>query len=482
MKRVQLRAAQPGQTNDKNVVVLAEKDRLDPLEATLAPSEMIFLRHGAAQDITSFIFPRHASSVFVRLLKPDKNPAFAEEDARLAGNELLNELRKYKVTEVSVRNFCADDHSLAFAEGMALGNYQFLKYFSDADKKAHLLREIVVEGASEQSVAELNVLLEAVFIARDMVNEPHSNLNAVQLAETVTHIGKECGFEVEVLGKEKIETLKMGGLLAVNRASSVPPQFCILEWKPANAHNKKPIVLVGKGVVYDTGGLSLKPTEGMDYMKCDMAGAASVVGALAAASRNQLPIHLIGLIPATDNQIGERAIAPGDVVRMYSGQTVEVLNTDAEGRIILADALHYAKKYAPELVLDFATLTGSAVRALGVQAICYMGTAPKDVKEALEASGWATYERLVEFPLWREFGEDIKSHIADFKNIGSSNAGMITAGKFLEQFATDYPWLHLDIAGPAYLRTANGYRTKEGTGVGVRLIYDFLKKKYAGKV
>ncbi|MBX2893238.1 MAG: leucyl aminopeptidase [Saprospiraceae bacterium] len=479
---MQLRAAQPGQTNDKNVVVLAEKDRLDPLEATLAPSEMIFLRHGAAQDITSFVFPRHASSVFVRLLKPDKNHAFAEEDARLAGNELLGELRKYKVTEVSVRNFCADDHALAFAEGMALGNYQFLKYFSDADKKAHLLREIVVEGASEQSVAELNILLEAVFLARDMVNEPHSNLNAVQLAETVTHIGKECGFEVEVLGKEKIETLKMGGLLAVNRASSVPPQFCILEWKPTNAHNEKPVVLVGKGVVYDTGGLSLKPTEGMDYMKCDMAGAASVVGALAAASRNQLPVHLIGLIPATDNQIGERAIAPGDVVRMYSGQTVEVLNTDAEGRIILADALHYAKKYAPELVLDFATLTGSAVRALGVQAICYMGTAPKDVKEALEASGWATYERLVEFPLWREFGEDIKSHIADFKNIGSSNAGMITAGKFLEQFATDYPWLHLDIAGPAYLRTANGYRTKEGTGVGVRLIYDFLKKKYAGRV
>ncbi|MCW5923333.1 MAG: leucyl aminopeptidase [Saprospiraceae bacterium] len=479
---MQLRAAQPGQTNDKNVVVLAEKDRLDPLEATLAPSEMIFLRHGAAQDITSFVFPRRASSIFVRLLKPDKNPAFAEEDTRLAGNELLSELRKYKVTEVSVRNFCADDRTLAFAEGMALGNYQFLKYFSDADKKAHLLREIVVEGASEQAVAELNVLLEAVFLARDMVNEPHSNLNAVQLAETVTHIGKECGFEVEVLGKEKIETLKMGGLLAVNRASSVPPQFCILEWKPANARNEKPVVLVGKGVVYDTGGLSLKPTEGMDYMKCDMAGAASVVGAMAAASRNQLPIHLIGLIPATDNQIGERAIAPGDVVRMYSGQTVEVLNTDAEGRIILADALHYAKKYAPELVLDFATLTGSAVRALGVQAICYMGTAPKDVKEALEASGWATYERLVEFPLWREFGEDIKSHIADFKNIGSSNAGMITAGKFLEQFATDYPWLHLDIAGPAYLRTANGYRTKEGTGVGVRLIYDFLKKKYAGKV
>jgi len=336
-----------------------------------------------------------------------------------------------------------------------------------------------VEGASEAEIAELTTVLESVFITRDLVNEPHSGLNAVQLCETIARIGKECGFDVEILGKEKLESLKMGGLLAINKASSVPPQFCILEWKPAGARNKKPVVLVGKGVVYDTGGLSLKPTEGMDYMKCDMAGAATVVGTIAAAARNKMPVHIIGLIPATDNQIGDRAIAPGDVIRMYSGKTVEVLNTDAEGRIILADALHYAKKYDPELVLDFATLTGSAVRALGTQAICYMGTASQQVKTALESSGWNTYERLVEFPLWREFGDDLKSHIADLKNIGSSNAGMITAGKFLEHFAGDYPWLHLDIAGPAYLRTANGYRTKEGTGVGVRLTYDFLKKQYS---
>jgi len=281
------------------------------------------------------------------------------------------------------------------------------------------------------------------------------------------------------LGKEKIETLKMGGLLAVNRGSQDPPQFCILEWRSAAARNVKPIVLIGKGVVFDTGGLSLKPTEGMDYMKCDMGGAAAVAGTLAAVASNNLPIHLIGLIPITDNLIGAGAFAPGDVITMYSGHTVEIMNTDAEGRLILADALHYAKKYDPELVLDFATLTGAAVKALGNQAICYMGTAPKSIKEALEASGMATYERLVELPLWKEYGEEIKSNIADLKNLGSSNAGMITAGKFLEHFVGDYPWLHFDIAGPAYLRTANGYRTKEGTGVGVRLLYDFLKKQYS---
>lgn len=475
---MQLLAARSGPVHGNNVVILAEKDGLEPLAATLLPSEMAFLRQGATRDIVTFFFPRAEGGVFVRLMKPEKNAAFAAEDARLAGNELLAELRRYKFEQVSIRNFCAENLALPFAEGMVLGNYQFLKYFSDADKKEHSLREIAVEGASEAEIDELDALLEAVFLTRDMVNEPHSGLNAIQLAEEVEAAGRTYGFSVEILGKEKLESLKMGGLLAVNRASSVPPRFCILEWKPEGARNQKPVVLIGKGVVYDTGGLSLKPTEGMDYMKCDMAGAATVVGTIAAAARNRLPVHLVGLIPTTDNQIGDRAFAPGDVIRMYSGKTVEVLNTDAEGRIILADALHYAKKYDPELVLDFATLTGSAVRALGTQAICYMGTAPKEVKEALETSGWATYERLVEFPLWREFGDDLKSHIADLKNIGSSNAGMITAGKFLEHFASDYPWLHLDIAGPAYLRSANGYRTKEGTGVGVRLMYDFLKKNY----
>ena len=472
-------AALPGQTKHKNTVILAEKDGLDKLEPVLASSELEFLRLSASRDIVTFFFPRADGGVFVRLLKPDDNPAFAAEDARLAGNELLSELRRYKLEHVLIRNLCSGNPALAFAEGMVLGNYQFLKYFSDADKKETPLHEIYVEGASEAEIAELTTLLESVFITRDLVNEPHSGLNAVQLCETIARIGKECGFDVEIMGKEKLESLKMGGLLAINKASSVPPQFCILEWKPVGARNKKPVVLVGKGVVYDTGGLSLKPTEGMDYMKCDMAGAATVVGTIAAAARNKMPVHIIGLIPATDNQIGDRAVAPGDVIRMYSGKTVEVLNTDAEGRIILADALHYAKKYDPELVLDFATLTGSAVRALGTQAICYMGTASQQVKTALESSGWNTYERLVEFPLWREFGDDLKSHIADLKNIGSSNAGMITAGKFLEHFAGDYPWLHLDIAGPAYLRTANGYRTKEGTGVGVRLTYDFLKKQYS---
>jgi len=478
VKRVQLAAVQSARNTD-NIVILAEKDRLDMLDATLAPHESAFLRQAAAQEVRSFFFPRSEGSVFVRVLKPEPDPAIAWEDARIAGNELLRELRQYKIDSVTLRNLCTQDRSLPFAEGLALGSYQFLKYFSEPAKKEKALHEIRIEGptASAETILEANALLDAVFLTRDFVNEPLSHFNALQFSDAIKAAGTESGFSVEVFGKEKIEALKMGGLLAVNKASSVPPQFCILEWNPENAKNAKPLVLIGKGVVYDTGGLSLKPSEGMDYMKCDMAGGASVVGVMAAAAKTELPLHIIGLIPVTDNKIGENALAPGDIITMASGTTVEVVNTDAEGRLILADALLFAKKYDPEIVLDLATLTGAAVRALGTQVICYMGNAPENVKAQLEASGFATYERLVELPLWKEFGEDIKSNIADLKNMGSSNAGMITAGKFLEHFVK-FPWLHLDIAGPAYLRVANGYRTKEGTGVGVRLLYDFLKKQY----
>lgn len=472
---MQLLSAEESQPDD-HLIILADKDNPEALAGELTPGEWAFFRQSAARDVPHFFFPRASGSVSVRLFKPDKD-ASAAEVARLSGNETLRDIRLYKIDSVLVKSLCRDNRTLAFVEGMALGSYQFLKYFSKPDKKEKPLRDIRIDAASAApaAVAELNALLECVFLTRDLVNEPHSHLNAVQFAEAIEMAGQHFGFNVEVLGKEKIESLKMGGLLAVNRASHVPPRFCILEWKPADARNTKPVLLVGKGVVYDTGGLSLKPSEGMDYMKCDMAGAASVVGVLSAAAKNKLPLYLVGLIPITDNKIGENAIAPGDVITMYSGKTVEVVNTDAEGRLVLAEALHYARKYKPELVLDLATLTGAAVKALGSQAICYMGTASQKTKNALEESGLATYERLIELPLWKEYGEELKSSIADLKNIGSSNAGMITAGKFLEHFA-DYPWLHLDIAGPAYLRTANSYRIKDGTGVGVRLLYDFLKK------
>ena len=472
MKRVQITAVSAAGPED-NLLILAGKDELDLLKDWLSLNEYDFLRQAVSRGTGHFFFARGSSAVFVKILKQDKDEHAAREDARLAGSDMLKELRHYKIETVTIRNACSTDRSLYFAEGMALGSYQFLKHFSNPSKKEKPLREIVIE-CDGNGIEEMNAVLDAVFMTRDLVNEPWSHQNTLQFADAVGEAAQKAGFSVEILEKEQITALKMGGLLAVNKASSVPPRFCILEWKPENAGNKKPVILIGKGVVYDTAGLSLKPSDGMHYMKCDMAGAAAVVGVLAAISSTSMPMHVIGLIPVTDNKIGEQAIAPGDVITMSSGTTVEVVNTDAEGRLILADALHFARQYDPALVIDLATLTGAAVRALGNQVICYMGTASKKTKSEIEQSGFHTYERLVELPLWREFGDDLKSHIADLKNVGSSNAGMIAAGKFLEHF-TKFPWLHLDIAGPAYLRTANGYRTKEGTGVGVRLIYDFLK-------
>ena len=399
------------------------------------------------------------------------------EDARKAGYSLNKFLNGQKIKEASLFNASADaELAAAFTEGLLLSNYQFLKY-KTLEKKENSLVTLHVDArsADKTTLDEITKLVDGNFFARTLVNEPLSFLTAEQLGAEIKKAGAKGGFKVEVLNKKKIEALKMGGLLSVNKGSIDPPTFTVLEWKPAKYKNKKPIVLVGKGVVYDTGGLSLKPTpNSMDMMKCDMAGAAAVAGIFKAAAALKLPVHLIGLIPATDNRPGMNAYVPGDVVKMMSGLNVEMLNADAEGRMILADALHYAKQFKPELVIDFATLTGAAVRAIGAVATAYMGTANDDIKKKLEISADHVYERLIHFPLWDEYGDWIKSDVADIKNVGPGEAGHITAGKFLEYFV-DYPWLHLDIAGSAYLMKEDNYRGKYGTAVGVRMIIDFLR-------
>ncbi len=399
------------------------------------------------------------------------------ETARKAGNTINKFLNAQKIKEASVFNASRKTKlTSAFVEGVVLSNYEFLKYRTkDKKGKAFATLQIDRKSSDKKTLDEISTITAANFFARNLINEPVSYLTAAKLSEEIKSAGEDNGFSVQVFDKKKIESLKMGGLLAVNKGSIDPPTFTILEYKPNRTKNKKPIVLVGKGVVYDTGGLSLKPTpNSMDMMKCDMSGAAAVAGIFIAASQLKLPVHLVGLIPATDNRPGMNAYAPGDVVEMMSGLNVEMLNADAEGRMILADALHYAKQYSPELVFDFATLTGAAKATTSSVATPFMGTAGEPVKKKLIASANATYERLVEFPLWEEYGEMIKSEVADIKNIGGPEAGAITAGKFLEHF-TDYPWLHFDIAGTAYLTKEESYRGKYGTAVGVRLITDFLK-------
>ena len=401
------------------------------------------------------------------------------EKARRAGDAMAVRLNGAKRTEAQVISLQENSAlTLALVEGAVLGSYVFRKYKSD-EKGATTLEKlnIVAKEVNADQVDELEDLCEAVCTARDLVNEPVSFLNAKQLAAEIRTLSRNAGFKVEVLGKDRIQALGMGGLIAVNKGSLDEPTFSVLEWKPKNAVNKKPVLLVGKGVVYDTGGLSLKPTpNSMDQMKCDLAGAAAVACAIAMVAKRELPVHVIGLIPATDNRPGGNAYAPGDVIRMHSGLTVEVLNTDAEGRMILADALSYGEQYKPELVMTLATLTGAAMRAIGTYGTATMGTAPDTEFKKLEEAGSATYERVARLPFWDEYGEEIISDVADIKNLGSDLGGAQTAGKFLARFTT-HPFIHLDIAGPAFLTKKDSYRTKGGTGVGVRLLYQFLKQR-----
>jgi leucyl aminopeptidase len=411
-------------------------------------------------------------SQFIFFVKDD----LSNEKLRIAGNTVRAKLPK-DATKVTISG--KKDTALYLAEGLVLSNYQFLKYFKDADSKRYQLASVEVIGKFEKDqIQKLNNILKSVYWTRDMVNEPVSYLTATQLATEIQKLGEEANFSVQVLEKSKIEALKMGGLLAVNKGSIEPPTFTIIEYKPKNARNKKPLVLVGKGVVYDTGGLSLKPTAGsMDLMKSDMAGAACMAATIYAAALNNLDVHIVGLIPATDNRPGLNAYAPGDVIHMYDGTTIEVLNTDAEGRMILADALAYASKFNPELVIDAATLTGAAVVAIGTKASCMMGNAKQKVLDKLIEAGNDVHERVVQLPFWDEYKDDLKSSVADMKNIGSRYAGMITAGKFLEHFVKA-PYVHLDIAGPSFLEAPENYKGKGGTGVGVRLLHEFIEKHF----
>ena len=444
----------------------------------LSTSELKFIKDSLKKDKKSIDLNNYSTRNYFRIVD-DKKPHWQVlEDLRKIGAKIASTLKENDETEVQVySSFHIEEYLLAFTEGILLSSYKFDKYITDKKKKKYELKRIriVLDKPVKKNWDQLKSLAVAVFRSRDLINEPVNFLTAKQLANEIELLGKDAGFSVKVFDKKKIIELKMGGLLSVNLGSVDPPTFTILEWKPKRFINDNPLVLVGKGVVYDSGGLSLKPTgDSMDYMKCDMSGAAAVAGAIYAAAKSKLPIHVVGLVPATDNRPSGNAYAPGDVIKMMDGSTVEMLNADAEGRMILADALHYAKRYEPMLVIDLATLTGSAAAAIGRAATVSFAAKCDKLYKSLEESGYNTFERLVQFPLWDDYAEMIESKIADVKNIGGKYAGAITAAKFLERF-TDYPWIHLDIAGPSFLHAKDSYRGVGGTAVGVRLLFDFMK-------
>jgi len=459
----------------EQVYLIDDSVQLKTIDLSKEEFEYAKKQHKAGQK--SLAFNRFEYQLFLIFLDKNEINVQNAEAIRRQAAQFLSVINKLKSTELTLCNRSASESAaFHFAEGLALANYQFLKYKSDAKKLKNSLGNIYFdkESITPKSLNLLQVVTDAIFHVRNLVNEPLQYLTAEQFSKDLQELGKEGRFRVTVLEKAKIEQMKMGGILAVNRGSILPPTFTVMEHRPSKPINKSPIVLVGKGIVYDTGGLSLKPTaNSMDRMKSDMSGGALVAGIMFVAGQLDLPIHLIALVPATENRPGQNAYVPGDVIKMYDGTTVEVLNTDAEGRLVLADALHYAKKYQPELVLDFATLTGAASSAIGDVGIVCMGNAQEKTKVQLKESGEQQYERLVEFPMWDEYGEMIKSDIADLKNIGGPTGGAITAGKFLEHF-TDYPWMHFDIAGVSHHITNKDYRPSGGTAYGLRMIVDFL--------
>lgn len=461
--------------NDDIVFICNSYEEVKLLD--LSTSELSYIKTRLDDSAKEVEINRYSNTFFF-YFKDSKLESHVQHDkARRSAFNTCKQLNTLKRKSVFVVDLCKDSETtFAYSEGLALSNYQFIKYYTDKAKKAHTLNEIKIfsDKLAKKDSERLLAIYEAVSFARDIVNEPQNFLTATQLSKEFQTISEKSGFTLKVMDKKAITKEKMGGLLAVNKGSIEPPTFNILEWKPKNAKNKKPYLLVGKGVVYDTGGLSLKPTgDSMDFMKSDMGGAAAVAGAMYALAKTELPIHVIALIPATDNRPDGEAYAPGDVITMHNGMTVEVLNTDAEGRMILADAHSYGQQYDPELVIDVATLTGAAARAVGNLAVVAMGNADKSWLDRIDESGNQTYERIAWMPFWDEYFEQMKSDIADMKNIGGAEAGAITAGKFLEKF-TKHPYVHIDIAGSAFLKSGDNYRGKGATGIGVRLLYNFF--------
>ena len=363
----------------------------------------------------------------------------------------------------------------AVAEGAALGAYKFLRYKQKSDAPA--LEKLVVLGKKDdkvQSGLDRGVAVAgAVAWARDLVNEPAGAMTPSQLAEEARRAAEQGGLEFEVLDEVEIANQGLGGLLGVSLGSDQPPRLVKLTYTPETKPTAM-VALVGKGITFDSGGLSLKPAEGMETMKTDMSGAAAVIGAMSVLRAVGVPVKVIGFVPTTENMPGGRAIKPGDVLKIRNGKTVEVLNTDAEGRLILADGLSLAAEEKPDAVIDLATLTGACMVALGIKVAGLMGNDDAwigQVRDAAERAG----ESVWHLPLPQEYRKDLDSEIADLKNIsGGRYGGALTAGLFLSEFIEGIPWAHLDIAGPARAPSEDGYIAKGGTGFGVRTLVEVL--------
>ena len=435
------------------------------------------------------VFDRLPYHLYFLSFDSEKPAAEVQEGLRRNAMKLIKRFETDHVSEVAVCGAgTLPEEVAALLEGLSLADYSFDRYKS---KDPYHLQKVTIDAAyfKKDELEAMQRLWNRIYWCREWVNLPVQDLNAPAFADELASIAADLdGVKCTVMDKRQIESLRMGGLLAVNRGSVDEPRFVVLEYDGVESGKRKmesgkrkeesgPICLVGKGIMYDTGGLNIKPGDYMQEMKSDMAGAATMASVLFAAADNHLPVHLVALLPLTDSRPGFNAYAADDILTMYDGTTVEVVNTDAEGRLILADAIAYAvKNYNPRVIIDAATLTGAAVRAISTFGIAAMEQNGRKEIEMLKLVGEQVYERLVEFPMWKEYDELIKSDYADLRNSGNTpQAGTITAGKFLAHFAKEVPYVHLDIAGVAYFTKAQHCWRPGASGYGVRLLYAYLQ-------
>ena len=375
--------------------------------------------------------------------------------------------------------FPVKEASQATIEGALLALYRFAASKQDYEEERKLESIRIVEF-DEKKIADIKdgvriaeAVVSGVYLTRDLVNMPPNVATPTKLAEVAKEIADTYNMKLLVGDREWAAAHQMGAYLAVAKGAGEPPKFIVMEHKD-DRHDLATVVLIGKGITFDTGGISIKPSDGMGEMKSDMAGAAAVLGTMKSVGILGLPLKIIGIAPCTENMPDASAYRPSDIVTASNGKTIEIISTDAEGRVILADALVYAKKYNPMAVIDLATLTGACVIALGKGIAAGLFSNDQNLQEKLVASGEVTHDRVWPMPLWDDYKKTIKSEVADMKNTGGRNGGVGASAIFLKEF-TDYPWVHLDIAGMAFSDKDDAYVLAGGTGYGVRLLVDFLR-------
>lgn len=390
--------------------------------------------------------------------------------------------KKIALNMISNEKLSVEDITKSMVEGIGFGEYKFDKYKTEANENSEIEVSIFTDENGKQNsideyIDEALILVETTKFARDLVNEPANVLYPETLAEKVIDSGNKYGFEVEVFDEKKINELGMESFLSVAKGSELPPRLIVMRYFGDESKKDDILGLVGKGVTYDSGGYSIKPTSSMDSMKSDMGGAASVIGAISAIAKKKLKINVVGVIAACENLISGKAYKPGDIIGSMAGKYIEVLNTDAEGRLTLIDAVHYIiEKEKVNNVIDLATLTGAALVALGVTTTAVVSNNDEFYKD-LESASLKADEKVWRLPDFDDYKKLIKSDIADLKNTGGRHAGTITAGLFIGEFVQNKPWLHLDIAGTAWTEKETSYCSKGGTGVGVRTLYYLAKNR-----